>query len=430
MGRALRSFSTAFLTVAFPLYLARLHEPAATIGLVLTGVGIITAGLVAGVGVVGDRLGRRPVMIGVGLLGALGAFGLVMSSNLGVVVVASALGGIGRGGGAGSGGAFGPFFPVEQPLLAGSVAPSERTKVFGRIGFVGVLAAAAGSPVAGLTTLLHHGGTSWEDAYKTVFLIGAVVSLAVAATSVPLREHRQARRSAEGTGPGQVSPPANVGPAGLSTRQLVSRFAFTNALNGLGFGFLGPLLTYWFYVRFGAGPAEVGLLYTVVNLVSAVPFLSAHRLTSRLGAVLTVVVTRSASVVVLLAMAFMPGFVLAGIMLSLRTIFNSLGVPARQSYTMGATDERHRGTVASLSALPSMVTSSISPSIGGAVMGAFVDVPIIGAAVFMGANTLTYYLAFRHAPLPGERQGASQRSRASGSPADDQSASVSAAGKT
>lgn len=357
----------------------------------------------------------------------LGALGLALSANLAVVIVASGLGGIGRGGGAGSGGAFGPFFPAEQPLLAGSVPPSQRTRAFGRMGFIGVLAAAAGSLVAGAPTVLHHLGVSLDDAYRLVFAFGALAALVVVVVSIPLREHRPPMRRSEtprvratepslahGSVPAAApatpvsssSPVSSESaPAGLSTRQLIGRFGFTNALNGFGFGFLGPLLTYWFHVRFGAGPAEVGVLYTIANLVSAIPYLAGHRLSDRFGAVQTVVVTRAASVAALLAMAFVPDFVLAGLLLNVRTAFNSLGMPARQSYAMGAAQEGRRGTVAALGALPSMVTSSASPVIGGALMGAFIDTPIIGATVFMAANVATYYLAFRHAPLPGERAG-------------------------
>jgi len=399
--------------VIFPLYLAQRHESSTSVGIILTLGSLIGAGMVASVGIVGDRIGRRPVLIGVGVLGALGALSLAASPNVVVVVVASGIGGIGRGGGAGSGGAFGPFFPAEQPLLAASVPPARRTRAFGRMGFIGVLAAAAGSLVAAVPALLHHAGLSWDLSYQIVFLFGAVASAVVALVSLPLRERRPGRTAPDrGTADPAGSPPraeAASAPAGLSTRQLISRFGFTNALNGFGFGFLGPLLTYWFHVRFDAGPAEIGLLYTVVNLVSALPYLGAHRISDRIGAVRTVVVTRTASVVMLLAMAFVPGFLLAGVFLNLRTVFNSLGLPARQSYAMGAADERHRGTVAALGTLPSMLTSSISPVVGGAIMESFVDVPIFGAVVFMGANTLAYYLAFRHSPLPGEPTGGSGR---------------------
>jgi MFS family permease len=412
LGRALRSFATAFLSVVFPLYLAQRHESAATVGTVLTIGSVVGAGLVSAVGLLGDRLGRRPVLIAVGLLGAAGAAALAVSTNLAVVIVASGLGGVGRGGGAGSGGAFGPFFPAEQPLLAASVSPAERTRAFGRMSFIGGIAASAGSLVAGLPSLLHHAGMSWIAAYQVLFATGALASLCVAAACVPLREERLARTVSE-----RAQPRPRGGPAGLSTRQLTGRLALTNALNGFGFGFVGPLLTYWLHVRFGAGPAEVGTLFTLVNLVSAVPYLGAHHLTERIGTVHTVVLARSAGLLALLAMAIAPSFVVAGVLLCVRIGFNSLSVPARQSFAMGAADARHRGAVAAFSALPSMVTSSASPVIGGALMGVFVDAPIIGAFVFMGANVAVYYFAFRDATLPEEARARARLGNARAVPA-------------
>lgn len=376
----------------FPLYLAQEHYSAATIGVVLTGGSLLGAVVVTSVGIVSDRIGRRPVLITLGLLGTLGALALAANPDLWVVMVASGMGGIGRGGGAGSGGAFGPFFPAEQPLLAASVTPARRTGAFAVMGFIGVIGAALGSLAAGLPMLVHP-GISADSSYRILFVISAAGSLVTAGLSAPLRDVPREPKSSAAAAPS---------PTVLSTRQLISRLGITNALNGLGFGFLGPLLTYWFYVRFHVGAAEVGTLYTVANLVSALPYLGAGRIVSRLGAVRTVVVTRGVSVALLLAMAPAPSFVAAASLLCLRAVCNSLGMPARQVYTMGAAQEGRRGTVAALGSLPSVVTSSVSPAIGGALMGVFLDVPIVGAAIFMAANTVAYYLAFRHAPLPEE----------------------------
>lgn len=406
----MRSFGTAFLTVIFPLYLAALGYRATKIGVILTAGSILGAVLVAAVGILGDRIGRRPMLIALGVVGTVGALALAGSSNVAVVVLATGLGGVGRGGGAGSGGAWGPYLPAEQPLIAASAPPGQATAAFGRLGFVGVLSAAAGSLVASLPPVLHHAGLSTIGAYRAIFLFGAVASLAVVAVSFKVKEERPAPRPPKGS-EGEAAASA---PAGLSTRQLLGRLGFTNALNGLGFGFLGPLLTYWFYVRFGVGAAGLGILYTVINLISALPFLGAAKLVRRLGAVNAVAITRALSVIALIAMALAGDFLLAAILLASRTALNSLGLPARQSYAMAVADERRRSSVAAFSSLPAMGTSSISPAIGGALMGVFVDAPIVGAAIFMGANTIAYFFAFRKAPPPDE---AGRTKEAAASPA-------------
>ena len=388
-GRALRSFATAFLTVVFPLYLAAEGYRSAGIGLVLTAGGIATAALVAVVGFGGDRFGRRTMLLLLGALGVVGGLLMAGTGNIVAVTVASGLCGVGRGGGAGSGGSWGPVFPAEQPLLAASVDPRRRTAAFGTIAFVGVMAGAVGSLVAWLPDALTGLGWSVLRADRLVFLLGAALAAAMFLVTLPIRE----------AAPETAAPPASTP---ITTRQLVGRLGLTNALNGLGFGFLGPLLTYWFHVRYGAGAGELGILYTLVNLVTALPYLGASRLAGRLGAVRAFVITRAASVVTLLCMAFMPTFWWAGAMFALRMAFNSLGLPSRQSYVMGVAEQRRRGTVAALSSLPSQVTSTISPAVGGVLMESLVDTPLYGAALFMTCNLVAYYYAFRDVRPPEE----------------------------
>ncbi len=392
--RALRSFTTAFLTVAFPLYLAVGGYSATRIGWTLTLSGVLTACLVIGVGFGGDHWGRRTIIILLGLLSVVGAAMLSWTDALWVVVLASGLGGVGRGGGAGSGGSWGPVFPAEQPLLASSVPPEQRTAAFGRISFIGVLAGALGSLVAGLPSLLHQRGWAWIPSYHLLFGLAAAISLIMVAASMPIREKPP---SDGGDQPAGASPP-------ISPWQLVRRLAATNALNGLGFGFLGPLLTYWFYRRYHVGPAHLAILYALINLVSAIPYLGAARLSARFGSVKTVTVTRSLGLASLLLMIWAPSFAWAGAAYALRMAFNSLGMPARQSFTMAVSDDRYRSRISAFSQLPSQVTSMISPAVGGSLMDAFLNVPIVGAVVFMGANVVAYWLAFHNVTPPEERK--------------------------
>ncbi|MCY0869407.1 MAG: MFS transporter [Firmicutes bacterium] len=406
LGRGFRSFITAFLTVAFPLYLAVSGYSAAEIGLALGISGFVTVALVALVGLAGDRYGRRNVMLGLALLSLLGCVSMVISVAFLPVVLASGLGGVGKGGGAGSGGSWGPVFPAEQPLVADSVGPTGRTRAFGVLSFVGVIAGAGGSLVAALPALLHDDGWTWAGSYHVLFVLAAFLSLVMFAVMVPIREQRD-------TTPAAASSPDATPSQPISTKKLLSRLGLTNALNGLGFGFLGPLLTYWFYRRFGVGPAQLGVLYTVVNLASAFPYLWSSRLTARLGAVRTVTVTRAISVLIMLLMAFTPSFLVAGLLFTVRMVFNSLGMPARQSFVMGVSDRRYRSRISAFSQLPSQLTAMISPVIGGALLDAVIDIPIFGASFFMGCNLVAYYFAFRNTRPPEEEsRGGPHRTQA------------------
>lgn len=414
-GRVLRSFSTSFLGVIFPLYLAQTGYSSAGVGTVLALGSVIIAVLVVAVGLVGDRIGRRRVLVGLGLVGAVGGGMLAVSAAPALVTVAGGLAGIGRGGGAGGGGAWGPFFPAEQPLLAASVPGERRTAAFGRIGFLGVLGGTAGSLAAVAPAWLHAVGWSWMGAYRLLFGFAAAASLLVAALSLPLRDPPSAaarpQAPAGPTAPGGPRRPATR----LSTRQLVARLALTNGINGLAIGCMGPILVYWFHRRYGVGPGAVGVAYALANVASALPQLGAARLAGRIGAVRAVAASREVAAAFMLAMVWMPTFELAAAAFIVRSSLNAISGPARQSYVMGVADEARRGTVAALGSLPSQVTASISPVAAGALMRSLLDAPVWGGGLFMIANAVAFWLSFRHAPPPEEPSAASPRRQPRGS---------------
>lgn len=395
IGRGIRSFSVAFLTVIFPLYLAASGYSAAHIGLLLALSGGVTVLLVLAVGILGDRFGRRIMIMGLALFGLVGGLAMGLTSQFWFAVLASGLGGVGKGGGAGSGGSWGAVFPAEQPLVAASVTSDNRTRAFGTLSFVGVMAGAAGSLVAIIPRLLESGGFTLIAGYRLLFLCSMGLSVLMFLSAIPLREER-------GT-PVTAAPSTQAAPP-ISFRQLVGRLGLTNALNGLGFGFLGPLLTYWFYRRFGVGSAELGVLYTIINLASAFPYLWSANLAARLGVVRTVTVTRALGLLALLSMALAPTYWLAGGLYMLRMIFNSLGMPARQSFTMGVSDDRYRSRLSAYSQVPSGITSMVSPAVGGALMDTILDIPIFGATLFMSLNLVIYYWFFRNIRPPEERR--------------------------
>lgn len=102
-------------------------------------------------GVLSDRFGRKTFLILISLLTVGGGLAFAVSTNFIVLVLAAAIGTIGRGGGgAGSGGNWGPFYPAEQALIAEHSTDFERTTVFGALSSVGVVAGAVGSLFAWL----------------------------------------------------------------------------------------------------------------------------------------------------------------------------------------------------------------------------------------------------------------------------------------
>lgn len=387
-ARFLRSISQAFLIIVVPIYLSKLGFSAVQVGLIFTITTIAGILFVLWVGFVSDRFGRKPVLIILAALGAVSATGFLFTTNYWLLALLCAIGTIGRGGGAGSGGAFGPFYPAEQALITEHALPAYRNNVFGSLSFVGTLGSAIGSLLAilphHLPNLWHLG---WRGGYLLLMAVAVILNILLTLVILPVRENKKRpRRSA----------------ALQLSWKLLGKFSLTNAVNGLGIGFLGPFLTFWFFKRYGAGTAAIGALFTAVNLVTALPYLLSAPLARLLGLVRTVVLTRLAAVALMLLMCFMPNFTLAGIFFTLRMMANALGNPLRQSFVMGASREEERSSMAALSNLPQQLTSSLGPTIGGYLIDySLTTVPIILASFFQLANAALYWHFFAGADERG-----------------------------
>ncbi len=192
-GRGLRSLTQGYLSIVVPLYLAALGYSAVQLGLVFTAASVGSAILAATVGLLSDRYGRKTFLVILGLLTAVGGVVFAASSSFVVLLVAGAVSTIGRGGGAGSGGAWGPYYPAEQALLAEHVDDRNRTAVFGATSFVGVLAGAVGSLLAVIPSLLHTTlGLTAVDGERVLFALTMLFGIAMAVVVLPVRESRQA----------------------------------------------------------------------------------------------------------------------------------------------------------------------------------------------------------------------------------------------
>jgi MFS family permease len=394
-ARALRSFSQGFLSVVVPLYLVTLGFRGLALGSLLTLATVGGSLMSLAVGLTGDRYGRRPAMIGVAAVAVVGMLGFIFARSYGLLVAASVLSTVGAGGGVGGGGAWGPFYPAEQPLVASSCEPEQRNAAFAAISFVGVLAGAAGSALAVVPQSLHSAGWAWAPAYRVMFWVGAAITVGTLLSCLRVRERRP-------EGVGSIWPSAHAW-------SVLRRLSLTNALNGFGWGFLGALLTYWFYERFHVGPAALGGLFTAANVLAAIPYLGAAALARRLGAVRAVTSAGVAAAALLVVMGLAPTFTVAAAVFLLRIAVNALSLPIRQSYVMGITEDRHRSAVAAIGGLPSQLTASLSPSIGTYLMQTWtIEAPLWLAAAFQFLNWAVYWSVFRRERPPEERRPAAE----------------------
>jgi len=339
--RVLRSFAQGYLGIITPLYLALLGYTAVDLGVLFSVSAVASAVLSTACGVLSDRFGRKTFLILISLMMAAGGVMFGMTNSFAVLVAAGAIGSIGRGG-AVAGGAWGPFYPAAQALVAEQTLDIDRTTVFGALSFVGVGAAAMGSLLAALPHLLNSAfAMPVLFGYRMLFIATGVFGVAMALAAIPVRELHLGEAADDPAGDARPSdPPPRALLLGLSAPswRLIWRFMVTNATNGLAIGMLGPFVVYWFYRRFGVSSSQLAELFFVLNLVSAIPYLMAGRIAIAMGSVRSVVVTRAIGTVLLFGVVLMPTFLTAAALYTIRLVFNVLSIPVRQSYLMGVID--------------------------------------------------------------------------------------------
>jgi MFS family permease len=407
--RVLRSIAQGYLGIIVPLYMAMLGYNAVALGTMLAVSALAAAGISTATGLLADRFGRKNFLAIISLLLAIGGVGFGLSTSLAWLIVWGAIGSVGRGG-AMAGGAWGAFYPAVQALIADCTDDYNRTTVFGAFSFVGVIAAAMGSLLAGVPVLLKHfAGVPILESYRGLFVLSGVIGVAMALGVIPVRETHAleiaAARIAAREANGEPHAGVHARRFGLSREswRLVTRFMITNSTNGLAIGMLGPIVVYWFYRRFGVSSAELASMFFILNMIASVPYLMAGRIALTFGSVRSVVVTRAVGTALLFGVVLMPTFVWAAVLYGIRMLFNVLSIPVRQSYLMGVIEPSERASASGFANFPSQVTSAAGPYMAGYFMEhLFLSMPLEFAAVMQGINTVLYWWFFRNVYPPEE----------------------------
>ncbi len=348
-ARASMSTARALAGVTLPVYLATLGYNGAQLGILFALTSIFSGGVAVLVGLMSDRVGRKPFVILSPAVTA-GCALLVGYTNVTVLLFAGAvIGTIGGGSGAGAG-SVGPYSPAETALMTDVTPAQHRNSLFGRLAFYAALGALIGGPLAGISDLAIRFGLHGPGAYHPAFALTAALAVLTALLALPIANPRVQRK------PGR-------NPFAWPRRSIffLARFWAVIAVNGVALGFFSPFITFWFHQRFHASAGEIGLLYSGINIVTMVSNLSAATIARRMGLVRAIASIWVVQALFMIPMALSPTFWLAGVFYLCRQLAQRVQMPLRQSYVMAMVPQEERGAVAGLSQLPAQLTSAAAP---------------------------------------------------------------------
>lgn len=382
-ARAVISLGQGAMGVDFALYARALHWSPGLLGAVVGAGMLVGGGLTALAGPLSDRFGRKPfLLLYLAAVAAAGAMATV--SGRGAVVAGAAIvAGFGRG----AVGVPGMFGAVQQAWLANMVDGAALGRAFSRNAAFGFFATAAGTFLGGLPPL-WRGLLPGALAYRPLFALVAATTLIALGLLAGLAEPARAARTS--------AREAAAAPEQASENRLLWRLGGINALNGVGIGLTGPLLSWWLAERFGAGPGRIGPAVGLVLLASGLASLAAGRLGARFGLVRVVVAMRALSLGLQVAMPFAPGFGWAMGAYAVRTVLNRGTAGQRQALVLGAVRGHRRGLAASVSGVSTQLPRALGPWLAGLMFGTgWFAGPFLLAAGFQGAYLVLYRALFQ-----------------------------------
>ncbi len=389
-ARVAMSIGRAVASVVTALFLADIGFSAVEIGALFVAVTVVTALMSSAIGLLADRWARRPFLVAVPMLTATAAVVFAQTRATAPLFVAAAIGSFGRGAGAGAGN-VGPYQPAESALVADSVTGKHRPAAFGRIAFASSLGALCGGlAVAVVHTTAYMTPAQALSAYRPAFLL--VAGLAAAAGLLALLIEEPPHHPRPGAPRRRFSWPRRSWPA-------LWRFWVTNTTNGAAIGLFGPFMSYWLYRRYGASPAEIGVLFAAVNLASLASALVAARVAQIFGTVRAITAVRAVGGALLIPMVLAPAFWAAGAIYLVRMVIQRVGLPLRQSFTQDMAHPEERATVAALSNLPAQATMAGGQALAGYLFDEVsLAAPFELAGLLQVANAGLYTLLFSIRP--------------------------------
>ena len=384
VSRGVRAFAFSYLGVIFTIYLSQLGYSTVTIGVVITTAYASAAVLTAVWGFLSDRYGRKKILILLAVLTIVSNFIYLFSSHLIFIIAAVIIANVGAGGSGAGGQGGGPMSPVEQALLAEKCTPQNRNTVFSANAFVASMMGAIGALLSGLPQHLQE-AWAWQSipSYKPLFALTILFSIVLIFAYAQIDEHHVPRKREKK-------------PLVTKANKFVVKMSLLGMIDNLGGGLISPLISYWFFLRYGVELKSLGFMFFLSYFLAAMSFLTAPIIARRIGVVRTMAFSHGLASAIWLMLPLAPTFAIAAAMTIARSYLAYMDNPLRSSFIMGVVRPEDRGAAAGFTTLSRHVPVAISPTLSAYLMQAFtLNVPVFIGGFLQLTHDCIFYFLFR-----------------------------------
>ena len=392
-ARIVRTFSYGFLSIILAIYLKLNGFNEVLIGIVLTAtlVNSVIFNLISSA--YADKIGRKKILTIYAILMVLSAVIFFLTNNYVALIIAAIIGTINV-----TGSEVGAFLSLEQAILPQTVKDiKKRNSIFAIYNMVGTFAMAGGVLVSGLPNfLVQHYGLAQINAIKTLFIFYAVLALVVTGIYLALSKKIEIQPK-----DGQRVPQKSISP---KTRGIITKISSLFAVDSFAGGFvIQSIVAFWFYSKFGADLSVLSYIFSVAGVLTAISFLVATKIASKIGLINTMVFTHIPSNILLILLAFAPNFSVAILLYLARMGLSQMDVPTRQSYIVSIVNENERVAAASITNTSRNVAQAVSPSLAGAVIQVLsLSTPFVIGGILKIVYDIGMFANFRKIKPPEE----------------------------
>ena len=260
----------ALFTLLYNLYLLRLGYQEDFIGQV-AGMAPLATGLLAlPAGMLSDRFGRKPFLVGSSLLLTVSQLGLCFAGAPWALLAFSFVGGLGSA----------CIWVNHVPFLADNAHPSRRAEALviwtALQVVIRMLLSMAGGLMPGALAWFLGASTEMPEPFRYSLLLGAFFSLAAALPllAVESRTHHQVSPGAQ---------PEEADPGNGRPWRVYTAIVALSAGRGFSMGLSYPFFNVFFEEELRVGPAAIGAIFFLSQLVSLPTTFGAPSLVRRLG---------------------------------------------------------------------------------------------------------------------------------------------------
>jgi MFS family permease len=349
---------------------------------------LLSSGLIAGlaafsVGIVCDKIGRKKsLLIGV-MAGSVFNAILVFTSNPILLLTVSLFGGFG--------GLFSVIIGVVgPPFMMENSEPEERTHLFSINLATLFLSSMAGSFAGGFLprvfgNLLGVGSES-VMVYRVTLAVSVVFLFLSFLPFHAIKEKSYHKNNA--TMASRLSLKA------IQSRAVMGKLVLTSALIGLGAGLIVPFFNVFFQNKLQATSEQIGIIFALGDVTTAVGIVLAPVVSGRLGKVRAVVLTQLGSIPFIFGIAFSPSLGFAVVSYLARGVLMVMSVPIYQNIAMEVVQTEERATTSGFTTMADRIPRAVGSSIAGQTMtgGNYVLPYMITSASYFFGSTL--FLAF------------------------------------